>query len=92
MQSVLHAGQRFFPLDEELELTPGGLTPYIQECVVRLGAWIPFRPTAELVKDLLGVQISKAQVRRTTERAGGVYVAAQSREADWIEREAPAAP
>lgn len=92
MRSARSAERRFFPLDEELELAPGGLTPHTQECLVRLGAWIPFAATVEMLKDLLGVQISKAQVRRTTEAAGAAYVSVQTQEAEWIEREAPPAP
>lgn len=92
MQSVPSVERSFFPLDEELALPPGSLTPYVQESLVRLGAWIPFQPTAEMLKDLLGVQVSPAQVRRVTEAAGSAYVAVQSREADQIEREAPPAP
>jgi hypothetical protein len=92
MQSARHAEQSFFPLDEELELLPGNLTPFTQECLVRLGAWIPFGRVVEILKDMLGVQISPAQVRRVTEGAGAAYVEVQTREAERIEREAPAAP
>ena len=35
------AGQGFFPLDEELALLPGSLTPSLQEALVRLGARLP---------------------------------------------------
>ena len=33
----------FFPLDEELELLPGALSPHGHECLVRLASWMPFR-------------------------------------------------
>ena len=92
MRSARLAEQSFFPLDEELELPCGNLTPYTQECLVRLGAWMPFGRAVELLKDMLGVQISPAQVRRLTEAAGAAYVEVQTREADRIEREAPLAP
>lgn len=82
----------FFPLDERLGLLPGNLSPYCHECLVRLGAWIPFEPVAQLLKDILGVQVSKASVVRDTEAAGAAYVAVQTQEADRIEKEAPTAP
>jgi hypothetical protein len=84
-------GPGFFPLDERLELLPGGLTPFMHECLVRLGAWMPFQEAAHLLHDLLGVQVSKAQAVRTTEAAGAAYVAVQTEEANRILREAPEA-
>jgi hypothetical protein len=92
MRTVRHAGRSFFPLDEELALPTGGLTPYAQECLVRVGAWLPFERTAEMLKDMLGVQVSTGQVRRVTEAAGAAYVTVQTQEADQIERAAPIAP
>ena len=41
MGYALPAVPGFFPLDEELALLPGSLTPHLQECLVRLGAWMP---------------------------------------------------
>lgn len=92
MRSARCVGRSFFPLDKELGLLPGNLSPYVHESVVRLGSWIPFGPTAEILKDLLGVQISKAQVRRATEAAGAAYVRVQTQAVEQIEREAPLAP
>jgi hypothetical protein len=66
--------------------------PCMHECLVRLGAWMPFEAASELLNALLGVQLSPGQVRRTTEAAGAAYVAAQAQEAQRIEREAPEAP
>lgn len=82
----------FFPLDEELALLPGSLTPFVHESLVRLGAWIPFRFSAELIEDLLRVTVSKSSAARLTQSAGAAYVALQNEEADRIEREAPPAP
>ncbi len=92
MLYVRNVGRGFFPLDEELQLLPGGLTPYMHECLVRLGAWVPFERAAELLGDLLGVKVSKSQSVRHTERAGAAYVALQTEEAGRIEKEAPLAP
>jgi hypothetical protein len=92
MRAVRLVGRSFFPLDEELGLLSGNLSPYVHESLVRLGSWIPFGATAEILRDVLGVQISKAQVRRMTEAAGAAYVEVQTRAVEQIEREAPLAP
>lgn len=59
---------------------------------MRLGAWMPFEPVAQLLKDMLGIQVSKASVVRDTEAAGAAYVTIQTQAADQIEQEAPPAP
>jgi hypothetical protein len=38
----------FFPLDKELELLPGILTPHGHAGLVRLASWMPFEKAAEL--------------------------------------------
>lgn len=77
--------RRFSPLDEELGLLPGELTPYLSEVLVRLSTWIPsFARAAELLKTFTGAEISAASVRRRTEGAGAAYVAVQEEEvAAW---------
>ena len=73
-------GRSFFPLDEELQLLPGKLTPFLQEQLVRLGIWIPsFERASSLLQALTGARVSEARVsearvRRRTEEAGAVYV------------------
>jgi hypothetical protein len=52
---------------------------------------MPFQPAADLLGDLLGVQVSKAQAVRYTEAAGAAYVALQTEQADQIARQAPPA-
>jgi len=91
MPSVRSVERSFFPLDEELELLPGSLTPYLHESLVRLGAWMPFKFAAALLEDLQGVAVSKAKATRDTEAAGAAYVALQTEEADELERCAPSA-
>jgi hypothetical protein len=81
----------FFPLDERLGLLPGGLTPFVHECLVRLAVWMPFQQAVNFLSDMMSVQVSKAQVVRQTEAAGGAYVSVQNEQADRIEREAPQA-
>lgn len=85
-------GQDFFPLDEELKLVPGGLTPMVQESMVRMGAWIPFKASVGLLKDLLRIEISVSEERRVTEAAGKAYVEVQRQEVERIEKEAPQSP
>jgi len=92
MRSARSVERGFFPLDERLELLPGSLTPHTHECLVRLGAWIPFEPAAQLLGEMLGVRFSKSLAVRHTEAAGAAYVRLQTQEASRIEREAPPAP
>src|SRR5689334_851440 len=60
----------FFPLDEQLALVCGSLTPSQEEALVRLASWMPFRRAAQMLEALLGVQVSEATVRRHTEQVG----------------------
>jgi hypothetical protein len=82
----------FSPLDEELGLLPGELTPRLQQSVTRLGTWLTFRQAAAELEYLLGVRLSETTVRRTTERAGAAYLEVQDQAVERLEREAPAAP
>lgn len=82
----------FSPLDEELGLLPGKLTPRLQQAVVRMGAWMPFARAAGELEYLLGVDLSEPRVRRLTEQAGAALVAVQAAEVERLERAAPIAP
>ena len=82
----------FSPLDEELGLLPGKLTPRLQQAVVRLGTWMPFERAVGELEYLLGVQLSEPRVRRLTEKAGAAMVAVQAAEVARLERAAPRAP
>src|SRR5438445_53301 len=86
------AGRGFFPLDEELGLLPGSLTPRLHEHLVRLGSWMEFDPAATLLGALTGAQVTEATVRRQTEAAGAILVAWQEQEVARLERECPPAP
>jgi hypothetical protein len=85
-------GKAFFPLDEELELPPGSVTPHAQECLVRLGAWMPFEKAAGELAFSLRIKVSEPTVRRYTEGGGRVYVQWQRRELERLERETPRPP
>lgn len=85
-------GRGFFPLDEELELLPGRLTPRGHEELVRLSSWMPFERAAELLADMQGIRVSPAAGRRRSEAAGAVYVEMQTKEVERLEKELPPAP
>jgi hypothetical protein len=79
-EPVLLAGWVFFPLDVELALLPGSLTPVQEEHLVHLATWMPFARAAQLLEDLTGVQVSEATVRRHTEKGGQAYVEVQTQQ------------
>jgi hypothetical protein len=85
-------GSVFFPLDEELALLPGTLSPWLQEALVRLGTWLPFGQAAQALAFFTRVEVSESSVRRQTEAAGAVAVALQETEVIRLEVERPPAP
>lgn len=89
MGSARNAGQAFFPLDDELELLPGTLTPSLQEDLVRLGAWMPFGRAAQELAHFRLVDVARPTVERLTEAAGAAYVAFQTAEMERIEQDSP---
>lgn len=84
MESAPNVGQAFFPLDEELGLQPGSLTPLQLDHLVHLSLWMPFRRAVKLLSDVTGVQVSEATGRRQTEAAGAIYEALQDEQADRL--------
>lgn len=90
---VRPAGPAFSPLDDELALLPGCLTPHMQESLVRLSTWIPSfgKATAELAW-FTQVSVSRETARRVTEAAGAVAVALQTAEAAQILQQHPVPP
>jgi len=91
MAFVRSVGKGFFPLDEELALVPGALTPHGHECLVRLSGWMPFEKAAEIFGDFMGIVVSKGMSQRYTEEAGAVYEQMQEEEVERLEKEAPPA-
>jgi hypothetical protein len=92
MGSVRSVGRGFFPLDEELRLLSGRLTPSGQEHLIRLSSWMPFEQAAELMEDMQGIRISPATSRRNSETAGAAYVEMQTEEVEQLEKAMPEAP
>lgn len=70
MEPARIVGRVFFPLDEELGLMSGDLTPHAQEGLVRLATWVPFARATQLLESLIGVQVSKESARRLTLQTG----------------------
>lgn len=82
----------FFPLDEELALLPGTLTPSLVEDIVRLGTWMPFAEAAKMVGYFRKVAVSEATARRGTEKSGEAYVEVQTAQVEGLEQALPQAP
>jgi len=80
MECVWSAGWGFFPLDRELELLPGKLTPQGQEQLIRLSGWMPFARAVEVFADFTGMQVAKIMAMNSTEAAGAAYVQMQEEE------------
>lgn len=91
MAYVWIADMGFFPLDEELGLLPGKLTPYGHERLVRLSSWVPFEKAAELFEDFMGIEVSKDVSQRYTEEAGAMYAQLQKEQAEEIQKKMPRA-
>jgi hypothetical protein len=70
----------------------GGLTPRGEEMLVRLASWMPFEQARELLRDLLGMQVSKATARRATLATGEAALAVCEAEQERLQQEAPQAP
>jgi len=92
MRAAPPAGGVFSPLDEELGLLPGTLSPSLVESAVRLGTWLPFEPAAQMLAHFTRTDISKPTVRRLTEEAGAAYVAVQAAQVEALEQTLPEAP
>jgi hypothetical protein len=87
-----NCGYSFFPLDRELKLEESGLSPHAHECLVRLGAWMPFAHAAQELEAILGVQVSQSTVRRLTEEAGKLCCQQQNEPAAHSSTEGTALP
>jgi len=80
-------GTGLFPLDAELGLLPGSLTPQMQASLVRLGSWMPFVHAARELGRLTGAVVSESLAERLTEAAGAAYVAEQTAAVERLERQ-----
>ena len=90
MRCAPPAGRGFSPLDEELALRPGRYSPYVQQCVVRLGTWLPFEQVPEALAWFTQVPVGRETARRLTERAGAALVAPEPARVEQLEQDWPA--
>jgi hypothetical protein len=88
-RSVVRA---FSPLDEELQLVPGHLTPSLQEQLVRLSTWMPFARAAREFQWFTHVPVSEFLTRQLSEAAGAAYVEVQTAQVKGLEGTTPPAP
>jgi hypothetical protein len=70
-------GQGHAPLDVELGLGPGALTPALARVACRAGLETSFGEASDLLDETLGVAVPADAVRRVTERVGAVAEAEQ---------------
>lgn len=84
-------GPGFSPLDDELQLVPGVLTPLMHAHAVRLGLWQSFQRAADEMAWHHEVTVSKEHVRRHTEQAGAVYAQVQAQAQAQAQTQTPAA-
>jgi hypothetical protein len=92
MASVLAVAAAFFPLDEQLALLPGHLTPPLHAWLVRLSAWMPFAQAASLLSELAHVPLSEGTAQRLTFAAGTTAVVQQTAAAQQIITTMPPPP
>lgn len=91
MASVPSVATAFFPLDEELGLLPGHLTPTLHSWLVRLSAALPFAAAAAFLSEVTHTSLSEGSAQRLTYAAGTTLVAQQTHAANQIVTEMPAA-
>lgn len=77
MESALAVRVVIFPLDEELGLVTGSLSPHLQEQLVHLATWMPFARAVQMLKRFSGAQISEASARRHSYQMGQAQQAVQ---------------
>ena len=89
MDTARTVAKAFFPLDNELALLPGRLTPLLQDHLAHLGTWMPFAKAIALLKCFTHAQVSESTAQRLTEATGLAYETVQLREVERIEHDWP---
>jgi hypothetical protein len=89
MATAPSARRAFFPLDNQLALLPGRLTPLLQDHLAHLAAWMPFAKAAALLACFTHTQVSESSAQRHTEAVGLALEAVQLAEVERIERDWP---
>lgn len=76
-----------------MELRPKEtFTPRLQEGMVRLATWMPFRQAREQLEFFMGTKVGATTVRQTTEQAGQAQVQRQENKVATIQAQCPASP
>src|SRR4051812_23041891 len=89
MRSAPPAGRGVSPLDEDRALRPGRDSPYGQQCIVRLGTWLPFEQVPGALAWCIQVPVGRETARRLTERAGAAWVAQETASVEQVEQHWP---
>ena len=89
MHTAPPVAKAFFPLDNELALLPGRLTPLLQDHLAHLGTWMPFAKATVLLKCFTHTQVSESTAQRLTEAIGLAYETVQLKEVERIEHDWP---
>jgi hypothetical protein len=89
MEYVRPVVSGFFPLDEELDLEEGWLSPRSQEQLVHLAIWMPFERATQMLAELTGVQASEATARRRSYRVGKAALEVETARASGPSPEVP---
>ena len=89
MDTARTVAKAFFPLDDELALLPGRLTPLLQDHLAHLGTWMPFTKATLLLNCFTHTQVSASTAQPLTETIGIAYEAVQLAEVEHIERDWP---
>jgi hypothetical protein len=79
----------FSPLDDELALLPGRLTPTLHGWLVRLSSYLPFAQASALLGEFAQVRLSEGTAQRLTYAAGTSLVIQQTLAAEQIIAQAP---
>jgi hypothetical protein len=91
--SARPARSGFFPLDEELGLLPGQLTPRLQEGLVRLSTHMPsFAKAATELAFFTQTEVHRTTARRLTEATGAAAVAVYDAAVSQIAQTYPPSP
>jgi hypothetical protein len=76
--------QVFFPLDEKLELQPGGLTPLQLSYLIHFASLVSFERAAKCLMQHHGVDVSASTSRRQTEAIGASAEVVQDEQAEAV--------
>ena len=81
MEPVPTVAPGFSPLDEQLSLQPGSLSPLQLQHLVHFASLHPFGQAAKMLKEHHAVQVSASTARRQTEELGACAEAVQNAQA-----------